>query len=160
MKDLIRLFYLLTTVALVVFAVTSCSKKSGKNNTPPTPTDNLTSKPWKYDTSGVDINGDGKIDIGGDTSTVELCSRDDFYTFNKDKSGSANTGTQHCTVGEAQTTAFTWSLTPDNKTLSASFNAVLQQGVTLLTLDADHLSGYRDTTVLGLSYRIIVQLKH
>ena len=146
---------------LAVVVVVSCSKhNSNGGNNNPTQTDNLTSKPWKYDTSGVDVNADGKIDIGGDTTTVPLCDRDDFYTFNKDSSGVANTGSQHCVVGEAQTTAFTWSLSSDNKTLKASFNSILQQGVTLITLDADHLAGYRDTTVLGLSYRIIVQLKH
>jgi len=64
------------------------------------------------------------------------------------------------TVGEAQTAPFTWSLSSDNKTLKASFNPILQEGVTIQTLDSLHLTVYRDSTLLGVTYRYIVQLKH
>jgi len=166
MKGQIRLFHFVPAVLLALVIAISCSKKSGagggSNNTDTTvtATTNLTSKPWKYDTSGIDLNNDGKIDVGGDTSVVHICERDDLYTFNKDNTGSVNTGSLHCKVGEAQTAAFTWSLSADNKTLQASFYPVLQAGVTVLTLDSAHLSGYRDTLVLGVNYRLIVQLKH
>jgi hypothetical protein len=165
MKVQIRLFHYFPAVLLALVIAISCSKHStggGSNNTDTavSATTNLTSKPWKYDTSGLDLNNDGKIDVGGDTTVVHLCQRDDLYTFNKDNTGSVNTGSLHCTVGEAQTMPFTWSLSTDNKTLKASFYPVLQQGVTLLTLDSLHLSGYHDTLVLGVNYRLIVQLKH
>lgn len=168
MKSLIRLSHYLPAILLVSVIVISCSKNSSK---PPTPTPThqdstvaittaITAKPWKYDTSGLDTNNDGKIDVGGDTTIVPLCERDDIYTFNTDFSGSFNTGSLHCTAGEAQTTAFTWSLTSDNKTLKASFNPILQEGVTVLEMDSVHFAVYRDSTVLGVTYRYIVQLKH
>jgi hypothetical protein len=168
MKSLIRLLRYVAAVLLVVFIVDSCSKNSSK---PPTPTPThqdttvaitsaVTASPWKYDTSGLDTNNDGKIDIGGDTTVVPKCERDDIYTFNKDLTGSVNTGALHCKVGEAQTTAFTWALSTDNKTLTASFNPVLQEGVSILEMDSVHFTVYRDSTVLGVRYRYIVQLKH
>jgi len=168
MKSLIRLSPFLPAVLLVIVIVTSCSKNSSK---PPTATPThqdstlaittaITAKPWKYDTSGLDTNNDGKIDIGGDTTVVKLCARDDIYTFNTDFTGIWNTGTQHCTVGEAQTTAFNWSLSSDNKTLKASFNPILMEGVTVLEMDSVHFTVYRDSAVLGVTYRFIVQLKH
>ncbi|HXB07303.1 MAG TPA: hypothetical protein VNW04_09310 [Puia sp.] len=155
-------------VLLVAVIVTSCSKNAGTGNKPNnqdsltkvTITANITAKPWKYDTSGLDTNNDGKIDQGGDTTIVPLCERDDLYTFNTDNTGSVNTGTLHCKVGEAQTTPFTWSLSSDNKTLKASFNPILQEGVTVLTMDSVHFSVSRDSTLLGVTYRYIVMLKH
>jgi hypothetical protein len=161
MKSLIRLSRFIPAVVLVVVIVVSCSKNSTNGSgTTVTATTYITAKPWKYDTSGLDTNNDGKIDQGGDTTVVPLCERDDLYTFNKDSTGLVNTGTLHCKVGEAQTTAFTWSLSSDNKTFKASFNSVLQEGVTVLTLDSVHFAVYRDSTFLGVTYRYIVQLKH
>jgi hypothetical protein len=168
MKRLIRLANYLSAILLVVFIVTSCGKNSTKPSTPtPTHQDStvaitsaITAAPWKYDTSGLDTNNDGKIDVGGDTTVVPLCERDDIYTFNKDSSGSVNTGNLHCVVGEAQTTAFTWSLSSDNKTLKASFNPILQEGVTVQEMDSVHFTVYRDSTVMGVTYRYVVQLKH
>lgn len=168
MKRVIRLANYVPAVLLVVLIVTSCGKNSQKPpTTTPTHQDStvaitsaITASPWKYDTSGLDTNNDGKIDVGGDTTVVPLCERDDIYTFNKDSSGSVNTGSLHCLVGESQTTAFTWSLSSDNKTLKASFNPILQQGVTVLEMDSVRFAVYRDSTVLGVTYRYIVQLKH
>ena len=167
MKNRIRLPHYLLAVVIVLAIVTSCSKNSSNsgNSSDSTAayasaTANLTASAWKYDTSGLDTNNDGKIDQGGDTTVVPLCERDDSWTFNKDNTGVANTGTLHCKVGEAQTTSFTWSLSSDVKTLKASFNPVLQAGVNVLLLDANHLSVSRDSTLLGVTYRYIVSLKH
>ncbi|HEY4108397.1 hypothetical protein [Puia sp.] len=168
MKSLIRLSHYIPAASLVIFIVTSCNKNGGTGNNSnqdstkaaATVTANLTAKPWKYDTSGLDTNNDGKIDQGGDTTVVPICERDDLYTFNTDNTGSLNTGSQHCTVGEAQTISFIWTLSSDNKTLKATGNPILQSGVTIQTLDSAHLSVYRDSTLLGVTYRYIVSLKH
>ena len=166
MKSLIRLTHYLPAVVLVVVVVASCSKNGSSSNnsnhtdTTVSATTYISAKPWTYDTSGLDTNNDGKIDIGGDTTVVPLCERDDLYTFNSDFTGVVNTGTLHCTVGEPQTESFTWSLSSNNTILKASFNPVLAEGVTIITLDSLHLSVYRDSTVLGVTYRYIVQLKH
>lgn len=169
MKSLIRLSNYLPAVLFVVLIVASCSKNGGTNNNnnntdsnknTVSATANLEVKPWKYDTSGLDTNNDGKIDQGGDTTVVPLCERDDLYTFINDGTGTVNTGTKHCSANEAQTTAFTWTLSSDNKTLKASFNPILMEGVTVQTLDSVHLTVYRDSTLLGVTYRYIVQLKH
>src|SRR5579859_3232794 len=108
MKSLIRPTYYLPAVLLATIIAISCSKNAGNgsnNHTDSTATtvSLIALSSWKYDTSGLDTNGDGIIDVGGDTTVVPLCERDDLYTFNKDYSGSVNTGTKHCVVGEAQT---------------------------------------------------------
>lgn len=168
MKSLIRLSPFLPAVLLVIVIVASCSKNSSK---PPTPTPThhdstvaittaITAKPWKYDTSGFDTNNSGKITLGGDTTVVPMCERDDIFTFNTDFTGTDNTGTLHCKVGEPQTIPFTWALSADNKTLTSSFNPILQEGVTILEMDSVHFTVYRDSTLLGVTYRYIVQLKH
>jgi hypothetical protein len=169
MKSLIRLSHYFPAVLLVAVIVLSCNKSGVTGTKPNNPdstansvsvTSTIEAKAWKYDTSGLDTNNDGKIDVGGDTTVVPLCDRDDLYTFNKDNTGSVNTGSMHCTVSEAQSTAFTWSLSADGKTLKASFNPILQEGVTVLTADSVHLTVYRDSTLMGVTYRYIVALKH
>jgi hypothetical protein len=167
MKSLIRLSHYFPAVLLVIVIAVSCSKNAGtgtKTNSPDstnkvTVTAAIVGNPWMYDTSGLDTNNDGKIDQGSDTSVIHTCQRDDTYAFNADYTGTVNTGTKHCTVGEAQTTPFTWSLSTDGKTLKSSFNSILAEGVSILTLDATHLSVYRDSTLLGVTYRYIVSLK-
>jgi len=165
MKSLIHLSHYFPAVLLVTFIAISCSKNSTTGTKPNNPdsttkavsvTTTITSQTWKYDTSGLDTNNDGKIDQGGDTTVVPLCQRDDIYTFNKDNTGSVNTGNLHCKVGEAQSTPFSWSLSSDGKTLKASFNPILQEGVSVLTADSVHLTVYRDSTLLGVTYRYIV----
>lgn len=169
MKSLIRLSHYFPAVLLVTVIALSCSKNGATGPKPNNPdstknsvsvTTTIEAKAWKYDTSGLDTNNDGKIDVGGDTTVVPLCDRDDLYTFNNDNTGSVNTGSQHCKVGEAQSASFTWSLSTDGKTLKASFNPILQEGVTVLAADSVHLSVYRDSTLMGVTYRYIVSLKH
>jgi hypothetical protein len=167
MKSLIRLSHYIPALLLVVVIAIACSKNSNNNNTTTKPDSTtatnpslITSKPWTYDTSGLDTNNDGIIDIGGDTTVVHLCERDDIYTFKLDSTGTVNTGTNHCIAGEPQTEPFAWSLSTDQKTLRASFNPILQEGVTILKLDSVQWSVYRDSTVAGVTYRYIVILKH
>lgn len=166
MKSLIRLSNYLPAVLLVIVIAVACSKtSSNSNSTKPVDTTKtvmalIVAKPWKFDTSGFDTNNSGTINQGGDTTVVPPCQRDDIYTFNSDYTGSLNTGTRHCSVNESQTQAFAWSLSTDRKTLKASFNSVLQAGVTILKLDSLHWSVYRDSAMSGVTYRYIVQLKH
>jgi hypothetical protein len=169
MKSLIRLSHYYPAVLIVAVIIFSCNKNGGTGTKPNNPdstknsvsvTTIIEAKAWKYDTSGLDTNNDGKIDVGGDTTVIPLCQRDDLYTFNNDNTGSVNTGSLHCTAGEAQSTAFNWSLSADGKTLKASFNPILQEGVTVLAADSVHLTVFRDSTLMGVTYRYVVSLKH
>ncbi|GGB13992.1 hypothetical protein GCM10011511_42180 [Puia dinghuensis] len=151
---------------LVICIAISCSKNNGNGNNNNNAdsalikTNLIVLSAWKYDTSGLDTNNSFTITQGGDTTVVPPCERDDSWTFASNNTGTVNTGTKHCTVGEAQTSSFTWSLSTDTKTLKASFNPVLQSGVTILKLDSTHFWVYRDSTYLGVNYRYIVELKH
>lgn len=165
MKSFIRPSYLLPLVSLIIVFVVSCSKNSGNGSNNHTDsvqikTNLIALAAWKYDTSGLDTNNSFTITQGGDTTVVPRCERDDSWTFNSNLSGTANTGTTHCSAGEAQTVNFTWSISTDGKTLKASFNPILQAGVTILKLDSSHFWVYRDSTYMGVNYRYIVELKH
>ncbi len=157
-KPAFAILYLLALAGLFLFW-TSCKKDSSTNN-PTNPTVAvLTSAAWKYDTAGVDINKDGIIDLG-DTAALPSCERDDTFTFSTDSTGVMDEGPTKCNPGDLQSSPFTWKLMNNNTLLTASFNPILQEGVTVLKLDANHFSVYRDSTYLGASYRFILQLKH
>jgi hypothetical protein len=185
MKRLIRAAPYALFVLCLALIWTACSKNASNPGViPPTDTTNhvtlpppppppppavtaatlLSYKAWLYDTSGVDNNKDNVIDLGdpgsGPTSAIKLCQRDDSYTFLADSTGTMDGGTNKCTMGEAQTTPFTWFLSKDTTTLTATFNTVLNGGVTILKLDSTQLSVYKDTTVFGTPIRYIIKLKH
>ena len=167
MKSLIRpIHYLPAALLVLIIIAISCSKNNGNGNNNNNAdsalikTNLIIASAWKYDTSGLDTNNSFTITQGGDTTVVPLCERDDTWTFANNNTGTVNTGTKHCVVGEPQTEPFTWTMSTDGKTLKASFNAVLQSGVTILKLDSSHFWVYKDSAYLGVTYRYIVELKH
>jgi hypothetical protein len=171
MKRLIRLSRYPLAILCVAMIINACSKTSSNkgngNSTNPDSTAQvaanislMTLSPWKYDTSGIATNNSDTINIGADTTVVPMCERGDVYTFLKDSTGSLTQGAQMCVPGSPQTEPFTWNFSSNGQTLYASFNPILQEGVTIITLDSTELSVYRDSTVDGITYRYIVTLTH
>jgi hypothetical protein len=169
MKRLIRLSRYPLAILCVAMIINACSKNSKNtgNGTNPDSTAQLaanislmTLSPWKYDTSGIATNNSDTINVGADTTIVPMCERDDVYTFYNDSTGSLNQGTLICVPGTPQTEPFTWNFNSNGTVLYSTFNPILQEGVTVITLNSTTLSVYRDSTVDGLTYRYIVTLKH
>ena len=150
----------LTAVFLTILWA-SCSKNhsvDNPNNTNTT-TSLVTQASWKYDTSGIDLNKDGIVDVGGD-SLIKACEKDDIYTFKSDSTGTIDEGAVKCNVSDPQTVPFKWSINSTQTVLTASAPPLLNGNINIFSLTSAKFILYKDTTVSGISVRYLVSLKH
>ena len=92
----------------------SCSKSHSSEHPTNGPGSNfvlITQTTWRYDTSGVDLNKDGVVDIGNDT-LITACEKDDIYTFKSDSTGIIDEGVTKCDAADPQTLPFSWGQGP------------------------------------------------
>jgi hypothetical protein len=155
MKNQARI--LLPPVALFFMILwASCSKSHSSNNSTASL---ITQSSWRYDTSGIDLNKDGIVDIGGDT-LIAPCEKDDIYTFRSDSTGTIDEGAAKCHVSDPQTDPFTWSLTNNQTVLTVASTAFLSGNINIFSTTSSKWILYKDTTVSGISVRYLVSLKH
>jgi hypothetical protein len=150
----------LTGLAVLLFLTvwSACSKSSSGSSGPSANTVLITQATWKYDTSGIDLNKDGIVDIGD--TTVPVCEKEYTYLFNKDSTGILTEGATKCNPSDPQTENFTWSFTNNQSGLTASINPLLSGGVNIFSLTQTSLILYKDTILLGSSFRYVISLKH
>jgi hypothetical protein len=152
----------LPVVAIVLIIVwASCSKShstEGQKNVNPTIT-LVTSTTWRYDTSGIDVNKDGIVDVGNDTLFTP-CEKDDIYTFKSDSTGILDEGATKCDAADPQTLPFSWELTNNNTVLTSSANPILAGGVNIFSITSTQWILYKDTTISGFPIRYLLSLKH
>src|ERR1700733_6390030 len=121
----------------------------------------ITQASWAYDTSGIDLDMDGKIDNNDIPDTVlKPCEKDDIFTFYKDSTGLIDEGATKCHVGDPQTDSMTWEFTNSDKILNVTSATHLNGSLNLLSLTTTSLVLYKDTTYLGFSFRYLISLKH
>jgi hypothetical protein len=149
-------------VLLLIFW--GCKKNSSSPTTPPLSqtVTLITSSPWKYDTSGIDLNDDGKIDSGDipDTATLKPCEKDDIFTFNKDSTGLIDEGPTKCHVTDPQTDPLSWYLTSNQTILNVTSSTVLNGSLNISSVTSTNLVLYKDTTYLAFSFRYLIILQH
>ena len=104
-----KLLWIVPTLITLTVAWAACSKNSSSSSNSRVAL--MTQAIWKYDTSGIDLNKDGTIDIA---DTLPACFKDNTYQFNKDSTGILNEGATICYPGDPQTRAFTWSISSGN----------------------------------------------
>ena len=92
-------------IAASLLFVAACSKSSSK-----TKAEYLVTSAWKYSAAGLDLDGNGSIDVIAPVSLVEACLTDNTITFKSDKTGSIDEGPSKCDASDAQVTPFTWEL--------------------------------------------------
>jgi hypothetical protein len=153
-KQAFALTGLVVLLSLTIWS--GCHKSSSSPSN--TNMDLITLAAWKYDTSGIDLNKDGVVSIGD--TTVPLCEKEYTYLFNKDSTGILTEGTTKCNPSDPQTMNFTWSFTNNQTGLIASFSPLLSGGLNIFTLNTTSLILYKDTSLLGSSFRYIISLKH
>ncbi|MDR3716299.1 MAG: hypothetical protein P4L51_26135 [Puia sp.] len=156
-----KLFLVSLLFPIAFFLVVSgCSKSSnnGNNSGSESRMTLITRSAWKYDTSGIDNNMDGIVDIGD--TTIPACEKDNTYQFNADSTGLMNEGATKCNVNDPQTAAFTWSFNTAQTMLQSNFNPILVNGVNIFKLTDSTLVVYKDSTVFGISFRYLLSLKH
>ena len=149
--------YTLFLLVLFFFA-TSCKKDS---NSSTSKTDQITSADWKYDNGGIgDANGNIIINFST-IGTIPTCSLDNTIHFSSNGTGSVSEGANVCS-GAPATTSFTWNFSSNETVLNLSGGAVAGIGGSfkIKTLSSTQLSLLKDTTYMGSSATVIVDLKH
>jgi hypothetical protein len=160
-------FLTLPLAALILTIVWAACTKSHSTENPGGPDGTgsngtvtlITSMTWRYDTSGIDANKDGIVDVGND-SLFTPCTKDDIYTFKSDSTGILDEGATKCDTSDPQTLPFAWSLTNNNTVLTSTANPVLAAGVNIFSLSSTKWILYKDTTIAGFPIRYLLSLKH
>jgi hypothetical protein len=112
---------LLTCMVLSV----SCSKKDKVEEM--TKTAIITTSSWRYDTAGIDLNGDGTGETAIPPGILESCDTDNIITFKSDKTGTVDEGATKCSSSDPQSVPFTWELI--NNENEINFNTAIFVGV-------------------------------
>ena len=91
-------------IALAAFTILFLASCKKDNNDAETKTEILTQSSWKYDTRGVDTDGDLKLT--GNEIEIMDCEKDDVYTFSANGTATYNLGADNCgaSVSSFQTT--------------------------------------------------------
>ncbi|NTS42472.1 hypothetical protein HRG84_16340 [Flavisolibacter sp. BT320] len=139
----------------------SCQKEDDK----PSKTGEISSSPWVHESSGIDTDKNGTIDISLLMAGVPECRLDNVLTFRADGSATAGEGATKCNTSDPATTNFNWSFTDNETTLNLSGNvfAQLNGSFKIKTLNSTNFSLTRDTVITApvrIDATIIVNLKH
>lgn len=155
MKKLPFLSVCLGSLSLLIW--TACKKDSSSSSNA-SRTTLITQTTWRYDTSGIDLDHNGTIDLGNDT-LIAKCQKDDIYTFASNGTGTMDEGSLKCSVADPQTSSFNWSLTNHDSVLHATFPPI-SGTINIQSVTSTKWTLYKDTTISGISIRYIVSLKH
>jgi hypothetical protein len=154
-----RLIWTAASLMTLMLIWTACSKKNSGNNNTNSNMTLMTQAVWKYDTSGFDLTGDGKIDFAD--TLLEPCFKDNTYQFKKDSTVVVDEGATKCNSADPQTATYSWSITSGTPAiLRSDADSILANGVTVQTLNSTQLVVYKDTAILGISLRYILSMKH
>jgi hypothetical protein len=95
---------------IVGFIIYGCHKNGDdNNNNNQTNVQLITSSSWKYDTVGLDTDGDGKPNSPLPPGYgIDDCDRDNTITFKSDSTGIQDEGAVKCNSTDPQTTSFKW----------------------------------------------------
>jgi hypothetical protein len=113
----------------------------------------LTHSPWHYEKAGFDSDQDGYIDVLD--PRIDDCEKDDLIIFNRDGSGSFNTGSRKCDPSDPPILPFLWSF--ENNARSMYFD---DQNFTIETLSASRLEMYSYRQAAGITSKYLIILRH
>ena len=152
-----------STASLLFFClfVVSCQKEEDE----PTKTEQISSSPWVHESSGIDSDKNGTIDIPLLLAGVPECRLDNVLTFKPDGSATSAEGTTRCSPTDPETTNFNWRFADNETTLNLSGNVFsqLNGNFKIKTLNSTNFSLTRDTVIttpITINATIIVNLKH
>jgi hypothetical protein len=147
--------------ASLFLIINSCSKKSS-SSAGQTKTQLITASAWKFDTAGIDLNGDGTIDEALPGGVIPSCITDNTLTFSSDSTGVQNEGAIKCDTAAPQTSNFTWAFNSSQTSIVlpdsvfGSFSGTIN--ITSLTATQLHLE--QAVTDSGFTVNVAVYLKH
>lgn len=139
----------------------SCQKESDQP-AEPTKTDQLTASAWVHESSGVDVDKNGTIDIPSTTAGIPTCRLDNVLTFKKDKTATADEGSTKCDQADPQSSTFNWNFADNETSLVISNNVftALNGTMKIKTLSSTNLTLTKDTVVSSNNVSLVVNLKH
>jgi len=156
-----RISFLFLFFCAAILIINSCSKKSS-SSTGQTKTQLITASAWKFDTAGIDLNGDGTIDEPLPGGVIPSCITDNTLTFSSDSTGVQNEGAMKCDTSAPQTSNFTWTFSSSQTSIVlpdsvfGSFSGTIN--ITSLTATQLHLE--QAVTDSGFTVNVAVYLKH
>lgn len=128
-------------------------------------TNDITAAAWVHESSGVDVDKNGTIDLPLTSAGVQACRLDNTLTFKKDGTAIADEGATKCDNADPQTTNFNWNFADNETSLVISNNvfAALNGKLKIKTLNSTNFTLTKDTTITmptTLNVTVIVNLKH
>jgi len=143
---------ILINLFLVCLFSVACKKE--KSSKPPTRTEIITSKAWKYDKATI-----AGQDAGGQ---IPSCYKDNLFTFKIDKTGTIDESTDVCTPSTAGNFTWRFSSNEDSLILSMPLVAGLSGSFKIDSLGANimKLSQTVNLPPLNLPVPTVFQLKH
>jgi hypothetical protein len=155
-----KIFSSLLLLTVMGFGVFACKKNTTAAESK---TDFLASGAWVHESSGVDVDKNGTIELSLEAGGVPKCRLDNVLTFQKNNTATADEGATKCNTADPQTTQFNWQFADNETALVFSGNVFTQLNgkFSIRTLSKTNLSLSKDTTVSGLgNVAVIVNLKH
>lgn len=161
-----KIFSSLFSLMLLSVAFLSCQKESGSaSNSSSENMNYITTSAWVHESSGVDVDKNGTIDLPLTSAGVKDCQLDNTLTFKKDGTAVADEGATKCNATDPQNSNFNWNFADNEKSLEIKNNvfAALNGKLKIKTLTSTNLTLTKDTTVTSpttLDVTVIVNLKH
>lgn len=153
-------YNLLALFFLPVFFM-SCDKNSSDEENEETKTELITKSTWKYESAQVDQNKDGTGDLPLPAGTIPACFLDNTITFQSNGTGTVSEGVSVC-PGAPASAPITWSFTNNENTLTLGGGSIagISGQLKIVTLTDTKLTLSKDTSYLGFSAAILVNLQH
>ncbi|MGZ5246062.1 MAG: lipocalin family protein [Flavitalea sp.] len=148
--------------ALIGMLIISAGCQKNDNDAP-TKSEQLTAKPWKFSSAGVDANNDGTIDTPLPSGTFEPCELDNLYIFKSDGTGTADEGPLKCDANDPQTSPFGWSLSSDQSQITFTGGGVqgIDGTVKLISLTDSKLVMSQSVDIgIPIPVTVVVELVH
>ena len=155
-----KIFSSLLLLFLICFVFSACKKDK---NTAETKAALLESGAWLHESSGVDVDKNGTIELSLEAGGVPQCRLDNVLSFQKNHTATADEGATKCNTADPQTTQFNWQFADGETAVVFSGNVFTQLNgkFSIHTLSKTNLSLSKDTTIAPLgNVLVIVNLKH
>ncbi|MBA2746348.1 MAG: hypothetical protein H0U44_09000 [Flavisolibacter sp.] len=148
----------------IIFVLGFAACKKSDPDPVVTNTDLITSGSWKFETGGIDTDGNGSIDLTMGAGLLAPCIADNFADFSANGTGVANEGATKCDPAAPQTEPFTWAFTNNETRLNITGLNLFGLGnnFKITTLTETRLGLSKDTTLPGFpaAISLVVHLKH